>query len=120
MRNVLIASLNPSELWIALPAITVATAMMWASYTVLWAMPGDYLQGDAAPGGIAFVNVVGVLGGFVSPILIGFVKTATGSLQAGLFVMVALLGIGAVVMLFNQVPRPDAGVFDGQVAEPTP
>ncbi len=115
--TLLIASLNPSALWIALPAITVATAMMWASYTVLWAMPGDYLQGNAAPGGIAFVNVVGVLGGFVSPVLIGFVKTATGSLQAGLFVMVALLGVGAIVMLINKVPRPDAGVFGEQVAE---
>ena len=64
--TLLIATLHPANLAIALTTITIATAMMWASYTVLWAIPGDYLKGATAPGGIAFINVVGVLGLFQS------------------------------------------------------
>jgi MFS family permease len=104
--TLLVATLHPSNLAIAMITITISTAMMWASYTVLWAIPGDYLKGATAPGGIAFINVVGVLGGFFSPIIIGTVKTATGSMQAGLLFMVALLVLGALVMLMNRVPRP--------------
>lgn len=100
------ATLYPHTLAAALPAITLATAMMWASYTVLWAIPADYLDAGSAPGGIAFVNVVGVLGGFFSPIIIGGVKTATGSMAAGMSVMVALLIAGSIVMLANRLPRP--------------
>ena len=100
------ATTYPQSLAVALPGITLATAMMWASYTVLWAIPGDYLDRAAAPGGIAFVNVVGVLGGFFSPIIIGGVKTATGSMAAGMLVMVGLLVAGALVMLANRLPRP--------------
>jgi MFS family permease len=105
------ATTHSSSLTLSLGSITVATAMIWASYTVLWALPGDYLRGAAAPGGIAFINVVGVLGGFFSPVIIGAAKSATGSLQAGMTVMVVLLIAGASVMLINRLPRssvPDA------------
>lgn len=96
------ATTDGDNLALSLGAITLATAMMWASYTVLWAMPGEYLKGASAPGGIAFINVVGVLGGFFSPVIIGTVKSATGSLHAGMIVMVILLVAGAVAMLFNR------------------
>ena len=110
--TLLIATLHPANLAIALTMITIATAMMWASYTVLWAIPGDYLKGATAPGGIAFINVVGVLGGFFSPIIIGAVKTATGSMQAGMLFMVALLVLGALVMLMNRLPRPASVAYE--------
>ncbi len=87
-------------------SISVATATIWASYTVLWAIPADCLKGAAAPGGIAFINVVGVLGGFFSPVIVGLVKTATGSLQAGMYAMALMLIAGAAIMLINRVPRP--------------
>ncbi len=102
----LLATVYSTSLLVSLSAITIATALMWASYTVLWAIPGDLLKGASAPGGIAFINVVGVLGGFFSPVIIGTVKSATGSMQVGMIVMVMLLVAGGVVMLANQlVPR---------------
>jgi D-galactonate transporter len=110
--TLLVAALHPANLAIALTMITIATAMMWASYTVLWAIPSDYLKGASAPGGIAFINVVGVLGGFFSPIIIGTVKTATGSMQAGMLFMVALLVLGALVMLVNRLPRPVTAAYE--------
>jgi sugar phosphate permease len=99
------ATAYPQTLAVALPSITLATAMMWASYTVLWSIPANYLDCGSAPGGIAFINVVGVLGGFFSPLIIGGVKTATGSMAAGMLVMVGLLVAGALAMLANRLPR---------------
>ncbi|HKU28061.1 MAG TPA: MFS transporter, partial [Candidatus Sulfotelmatobacter sp.] len=79
--TLLVATTHTSSLLVSIGSIAIATAMIWASYTVLWAIPADYLKGASAPGGIAFINVVGVLGGFFSPVIIGTVKSATGSLQ---------------------------------------
>ena len=79
---------------------------MWAAYTVFWAIPSQYLKGDAAAGGIALINTLGLIGGFLSPTIIGWVRTATGSMQAGLLVMVALLVAGAAVLVVNRMPAP--------------
>ncbi|CAB3786765.1 MFS transporter [Paraburkholderia fynbosensis] len=93
------------QLSVALTCITIATAMMWVAYTVFWAMPSEYLKGDAASGGIALINTLGLTGGFLSPTIIGWAQTVTGSLHAGLYVMVALLAIGALVLIAMRPAR---------------
>jgi MFS-type transporter involved in bile tolerance (Atg22 family) len=77
---------------------------MWAAYTVFWAIPSDYLKGDVASGGIALINTIGLFGGFLSPTIIGWARTTTGSLAAGLYVMVGLLMIGAALLFAMRVP----------------
>ena len=47
--------------------IGLATALMWGAYIVFWAVPSRYLKGEAAAGGIALINSIGLLGGFLSP-----------------------------------------------------
>ncbi|MGV7244607.1 MFS transporter [Caballeronia sp. M23-90] len=94
-----IATFYGGQLAISLICITIATAMMWVAYTVFWAMPPDYLKGDGASGGIALINTIGLTGGFLSPTIIGWARTATGSLQAGLYVMAGLLAFGALVLI---------------------
>lgn len=94
---------NLHNVAIALPALIGATGAIYAGYTVFWAIPGNYLKGAAASGGLAFINSVGLIGGFVSPLIIGGVADATGSLQAGLSVIAILLAIGAVTLACNRV-----------------
>jgi sugar phosphate permease len=98
-----VAGFYPNQLGIALPAITLATAMLWASYTVLWALPAGYLGSAAAAAGIAFINICGALGGFASPIIIGYVKTLTGGMQAGMLTIVVIALAGAFAMLCNPI-----------------
>ena len=86
--------------------MTIATSMIWAAYTVFWAIPSQYLKGDAAAGGIALINTIGLIGGFLSPTIIGAIHSATGSMAAGLLVMVALLVAGAAVLVANRLPAP--------------
>ncbi|WP_419688414.1 MFS transporter [Burkholderia theae] len=94
------------NLAVSLISMTIATAMIWTAYTVFWAIPSQYLKGNAAAGGIALINTIGLIGGFLSPTIIGAIRSATGSMAAGLLVMVALLVAGAAVLVANRLPAP--------------
>jgi MFS family permease len=102
----LVSALNGGDLLITVVSISIATSALWASYTVFWAMPSDYIKGESAAGGIALVNTIGLFGGFLSPTIIGSVKTLTGTMQAGLLVIVGILVAGAVLLLVNRLPEP--------------
>jgi MFS family permease len=82
--------------------MVVGGAMM--ANSVFWPIPSAYLSASAAAGGIALINCVALLGGFVSPIVLGYIKTSTGSLAYGLDAAMALLAIGAAMMIVL-VPR---------------
>lgn len=92
----------------ALLAIGLATMGTYAAYAVFWAAPSAYLKGRGAAGGIALINSIGAFGGFVSPFVIGWLKTATGSLTSGLFAMAAFLATGAVLALLTAPRRKEA------------
>jgi ACS family tartrate transporter-like MFS transporter len=84
-------------------ALCVAAIGIFGSLGPFWCLPTRYLRGTAAAGGIAVVNSVGALSGFVAPAAIGWAKTATGHLTAGLLVVAASLAMGSIVVLM--VPR---------------
>jgi ACS family tartrate transporter-like MFS transporter len=65
-----------------------------------WPMPAAYLSGTAMAGGIAFINSVGNLGGFVGPYAVGWIKDASGSFAGGLY---ALAGISLTAVLATLV-----------------
>lgn len=92
--------LNGDLTW-ALLALAIATIGILATMPLFWAMPTAYLSGAAAAGGIALINSLGLIGGFVSPFVIGWIKTATGSVNYGLYFMSALLVLGGVVLLIG-------------------
>lgn len=85
-------------------SIVLGACCLYAGYTVFWAIPADYLKGTAAAGGIAFINSIGLIGGFVSPNIIGSLKTLTGNLTSGLAAISALLLVGAIALFFNRLP----------------
>jgi MFS transporter, ACS family, tartrate transporter len=68
-----------------------------------WALPNEFLAGSSAAVGIALINSVGNLGGFVGPWAIGAMATWTGSIYRGL----ALVGIPLLVSatLLLRLPR---------------
>ncbi|GAA3527518.1 MFS transporter [Amycolatopsis ultiminotia] len=103
-----IAAFTASAFGVSMIALIVATAGMWGAYTVFWSVPPTFLKGDAAAGGIALINSIGLLGGFFSPTLIGYVKEATGSTEIGLLTLVVLLVAGAVSLTVTRV-RTESG-----------
>jgi sugar phosphate permease len=57
-----------------------------------WAIPGTFLSGASAAGGIAAISAMGVTGGFVAPYFVGYMKDLTGSFVTG-FMVIAIFGI---------------------------
>jgi len=62
-------------------------------------LPTAFLGGTGAAAGIAFINCTGNLAGFISPAVIGWLKTMTHSLSSGLFVVAASLAFSALLIL---------------------
>jgi len=86
---------------LALAALTLAAIGILAAFPVFWSIPGAFLAGTAAAGGIALINSIGNLAGFAAPYMIGALKTSTGSLASGLYFVAALeLAASVLVILF--------------------
>jgi MFS transporter, ACS family, tartrate transporter len=68
-----------------------------------WALPSEFLAGYSAAAGIALVNSVGALGGFVGPYMIGAIAMRTGNLYAGLALAGVPLFLSATFVLL--VPK---------------
>jgi len=80
-------------------ALTLVNAGISSAKPPLWSMPTMFLSGSAAAAGIATINSIGNLGGFVGPAMIGWIKDLTGSFQGGLYFVAALLVVSAVLTL---------------------
>jgi ACS family tartrate transporter-like MFS transporter len=87
------------------PAIAVPSiALVFASYCgmqgPLWAIPGAFLSGRSAAAGIAAINMIGILGGWLGPSWIGIARDLTGDYQRGLLMMVVPLLVAAAIMVY--------------------
>ncbi|WOD15168.1 MFS transporter [Paraburkholderia kirstenboschensis] len=80
-------------------ALVIVNVGISAAKAPLWAMPSMFLSGAGAAAGIAMINSIGNLGGFVGPFAIGWLKNVTGGYSAGLYVVGATLALSAVVTL---------------------
>ena len=80
-------------------ALTLVNIGISSSKPPLWSMPTIFLSGPAAAAGIATINSIGNLGGFVGPSVIGWIKDFTGSFEGGLYFVASLLVLSAVVTL---------------------
>ena len=69
-----------------------------------WQIPSQLLAGPAAAGGIALINSIGSLSGWVGPSVVGWFEDVTGKTTAGLYI-VAGLEILATVLILLSVPR---------------
>ena len=83
----------------AMAALSLATFGIITTLPLFWSLPTAYLGGVAAAAGIALINSLGNLAGFVSPFLIGKIKDATQSTDAGMFMLATSLIIGAALTL---------------------
>ncbi|WP_045046944.1 MFS transporter [Rouxiella chamberiensis] len=90
---------NASSMLTVILALTLVNIGISASKPPLWSMPTLFLSGPAAAAGIAAINSIGNLGGFVGPMVIGIIKEYTGSFTYGLYFVGGLLLISALVVL---------------------
>lgn len=92
------AAFAPTPL-LSLVALSVAAMGAWSAFGPFWAIPTAVLTGRAAAGGIALINSVGNLGGFVGPYAVGYVREVTGKFEGGLLFLAAIqIGAGCLAL----------------------
>jgi ACS family tartrate transporter-like MFS transporter len=82
---------------LGLVGLSLAQAGMMSMLPTFWTLPGAFLTGVAAAGGIALINSVGNLGGFAGPYIMGIFKTATGSFTGGQLDIACLMFAGGLL-----------------------
>jgi MFS family permease len=83
----------------AVVCLCVAAAGIVAAAPLFWSLPTAILRGSAAAAGIAAINSVGNLGGFVSPYMIGWLKDLFQSTRPGMYAVSVILVAGALLVL---------------------
>jgi D-galactonate transporter len=94
-----VSTFVPHQPALAVAALTLATAGILGALSQFWSIPPAFLGGAAAAAGIALINSVGNLAGFVSPYLVGWIKDATQSTDLGLYCVAVSLVAAAVIVL---------------------
>jgi len=83
-------------------ALSVAGFGIFGCLPVFWTFPAAFLSGAAAAGGIALINSIGNLAGFVGPYVMGRIRDLTGSYTGGLLSLAAVGFVAMVVVLALQ------------------
>ena len=84
---------------IAIIGLSLATMGVLSGLPMFWPLPTAFLGSAAAAGGLALINSLGQIAGFVSPFLVGWIKDATGSTDVALYILSAVLLLGAILVL---------------------
>lgn len=77
--------------WVSVFWMAVAVTGVNGARAIFWTIPPRFLTGVAAAGGLAFINSIGTTGGFVGPVIMGWLTDRTGSYSAGLMAMCGFL-----------------------------
>ncbi|KIL12871.1 MULTISPECIES: MFS transporter [Bacillus] len=85
--------------FIAMIFITISLAAMYCFKGPFWSLPTMILSPATVAVGIAVINSIGNLGGFVGPYAVGWLKDATGKMQAGLIFLSIILIIAFILVL---------------------
>jgi D-galactonate transporter len=93
---------------LGLAALTFAAIAVMCGQSTFWALPTAILSGSAAAGGIAWINSVGNLAGYVSPFIVGEIRDATGSMTLALLVLSASCLMAGLVVLRVAKPKKDS------------
>ena len=93
------ASVSTGSPLLALIALCFGAAGFIAVQPLFWTFPTGYLGGIAAAGGIALINSIGNIGGFVAPNVKTWAEKLFESGSAGLYLLAATTLLGAVLIL---------------------
>jgi len=84
----LLAAWAGNSYW-ALAAMCIATIGTYGSRPTMWPMPSQFLTGASAAVGIALINSIGNLGGYVGPFVVGWIRDSTKSFEMAVYFLAA-------------------------------
>jgi CIC family chloride channel protein len=83
----------------AIMALSVAAIGLYGAKPVFWPLPSMFLSGEAAAAGLAMINSMGNLGGFIGPYVVGWIATDTDSFGRSLFFLAACAWLSGLIGL---------------------
>ncbi|QIB33618.1 MFS transporter [Ancylobacter pratisalsi] len=92
------ASVASASPLLSMIALCFAAAGFISVQPIFWTLPTGYLGGVAAAGGIALINSLGSLGGFVAPNVKTWAEQSFQSTSAGLYLLAGTTLIGALLV----------------------
>jgi MFS transporter, ACS family, tartrate transporter len=87
----LLAPILSNSLVSAVIGFSLALIGVTAARAIFWTIPTRFLTGVAAAGGLAFINSIATVGGFVGPSMMGVLKQYSGSYVVGLLAVAAII-----------------------------
>lgn len=83
---------------LSLAALTFATGGVLAAIATFWSLPMEFLSATAAAAGIAVINSVGNLSGYLSPFVAGRIRDTTHSMAPALLVFSGSCILAALIV----------------------
>ncbi|MCQ9372176.1 MFS transporter, partial [Corynebacterium sp. 35RC1] len=88
-----------TDTMLAMAALTLGTMGILTTLPLFWSLPTAFLAGTGAAAGIALINSLGNLAGFLSPYAVGWLKDATQSTDSGMYMLATSMVLGAILTL---------------------
>src|SRR6266850_342680 len=101
-----LAVVYSTNLIVSVVLFVVAGGSFYGFQPCFWAVPTLFLSESAAAASIGLINAVGNLGGFVGPLVMGYLAGRTHSFAPGLLYLVASLLVSGVLMLVVGARHP--------------
>lgn len=97
--GLVLSVLLASNVYFAFIALIWACMGIVSAIPLFWSLPTSFLGGAAAAAGIAAINSIANLAGFVAPYVVGWLKQITESTDSGMYMLAGVLVVGAVITL---------------------
>ncbi|PAX08292.1 MFS transporter [Sphingomonas lenta] len=104
----LVGSVLAPGAWPKFAFLCIAAPAVFAAQPIFWTLPPRFLTGAGAAAGLALINAIGNLGGFVAQTAVPRIRDETGSDLAPMLFLAACLALAAlgVLLVERRLPRP--------------
>ncbi|MGI5228785.1 MFS transporter [Actinoallomurus sp. CA-142502] len=120
-----VLTVNAPNLWVTLLGTVLLTSGIYAALFLVWQIPVGHLTGPVAMSvGIAMTTMLGNIGSFMAPYIVGWLRDSTGNFDSGLyFIAVSLVACAAVTVAGNRLrarpaPSHPSATHRGDIEEP--
>ena len=106
---VLLSTTKTNSVFVAVVLWSVVASSINCLWGPFWSLPNEFLTGFSAATGIALINSIGNLGGFVGPYTLGAITKRTGSFHGGLvFAGISLFVSAMLLLTLHKRTEPEA------------
>lgn len=111
----LLAALSADNVWLSYSFLVVTGLFNKSMNSPFWSMAPSLFPPGVAGAARGFINSFGNLGGFFGPTLVGWITSVSGNMMLGLYGLIGILLVGAV--LTTLLPSVTAGFIKKAGAE---